>query len=1000
MTTPQKQDLLCDSFARARQTASYWHERLIAQTAFARFLCDRHPDQSAPWQKAIAESERIAAKAALSSSAESLAEAMAEAEGALAPLTGAARDYTVYCVGHAHIDMNWMWSWPETVSVTVDTITTVLRLMEEFPDFVFSQSQASIYRILEEHAPQVLEQVCARVKEGRFEVTASHWVESDKNMVDGESLCRHLLYTREYMHALFGLRPEDVAIDWSPDTFGHAHTVPTYLTRGGVRYVYLHRPGVHTPPQPRPEAFWWQGPDGSQVLVRNDMRRGYNGAINARSLTECLRQFVHDTQLPLAMYVYGVGDHGGGPTRRDLHRLADMQQWPVFPTVRAARAHEFFERLQREGGELITISDELNMEFTGCYTTQSLIKKANRYATRRLLEAETAAAIAGVCVGHVSPAEPLKNAWRDTLFSHFHDILPGSCVHDSRTYSHGLYQQAVATTSQVQTAALRAIAARVNIEAASQRSPADSGPRWDAPRSAGAGVGRGATDGNLSEYSPADGCGPRPVVVFNPLPVERSEIVEATVWDAGWGWEERDQGTIAFGARSPDGTVVRAQVIDKGNDYWGHRFVRLAFPARLPSLGYATYAITEDGPEWADDPGAHQVGRTHQCAYSYYERSPEGLENEHLLLDIDMTTGGIRRLVHKPSGTQVVAPESGSHALEHAYERTRSMDAWIIQHADAWQGAEVTGVRRGLAGPHKATIEVDARVRGSTFTVVYELRQNDPLLYVHIRGRWVEYWTAEHGAPALRFSVPLAAVSLKAVYEVPFGAIERTMEHGEEVPALRWALVTAAPGGVDANSRATRQASPSLHHSTIPFSPSAGLLLLNDSKHGHSVTGNRLNLTLIRSTHEPDPLPEIGSHEMHLALMPFADQIRVRQAILAADRFDHAPSVVSTDTHPGTLPPVASLMQVSENVQMMSLKATEDGQGWVIRLANPSGQAQRAEIGVNQSLCGRLMAAAAVDVLERAETERAELEAGEEGTINLEIPADAIQAVRIDFSAP
>ena len=170
---------------------------------------------------------------------------MTDAESLLAPLGAAAKSYTIYCAGHAHIDMNWMWSWPETVGVTIDSFTTVLRLMEEFPQFIFGQSQASVYRIVEEHRPDMLERIAARVREGRWEVTASHWVEGDKNIASGESLCRHLLYTRRYMQELFGLTPEDVQIDWSPDTFGHAHTVPSYLARGGVRYYYHHRPGVH-----------------------------------------------------------------------------------------------------------------------------------------------------------------------------------------------------------------------------------------------------------------------------------------------------------------------------------------------------------------------------------------------------------------------------------------------------------------------------------------------------------------------------------------------------------------------------------------------------------------------------------------------------------------------------------------------------------------------------------------------------------------------------------
>ena len=266
-------------FNRAVNLASHWMERCQAELEFARFLCERHPNKSAAWERLAAKAAKAVEQAAATGDAERIRRAAGEAEKILAPLAGTAKSYTVYCVGHAHIDMNWMWSWPETVAVTNDTFTTVLKLMDEFPQFHFSQSQASVYAIMERYNPGLLARIAERVREGRWEVTASHWVENDKNMAGPESLCRHLLHTRAYMKKLFGLQPEDVPIDWSPDTFGHAATIPTYLVRGGVKYLYLHRPGGEGPQ--RPVAFWWQAPDGSRVLTRNDMGFGYNGVIAA-----------------------------------------------------------------------------------------------------------------------------------------------------------------------------------------------------------------------------------------------------------------------------------------------------------------------------------------------------------------------------------------------------------------------------------------------------------------------------------------------------------------------------------------------------------------------------------------------------------------------------------------------------------------------------------------------------------------------------------------------
>ena len=227
---PNLPQLLTDTTTHAQ----YFIERIEAQLLFAQHLCDLHGDRAASWRRVIARARAHVQGALEKGYIDGIATVVAEAEEMLSPFVKTAKNYTAHCVGHAHIDMNWMWSWPETVSVTLDSFHTVLRLMAEYPSFTFSQSQASTYAIVERHDSDLLKRIAQRVKEGRWEVTASHWVEGDKNLASAESLCRQLLYTREYMHRLFGLRPEDVPIDWAPDTFGHAATMPTYLVDGGV----------------------------------------------------------------------------------------------------------------------------------------------------------------------------------------------------------------------------------------------------------------------------------------------------------------------------------------------------------------------------------------------------------------------------------------------------------------------------------------------------------------------------------------------------------------------------------------------------------------------------------------------------------------------------------------------------------------------------------------------------------------------------------------------
>ena len=162
--------------------------------------------------------------------------------------------------------MNWMWSWPETVAVTNDTFQTMLALMDEFPGFIFSQSQASTYHLIEKYHPAMFEAIRQRVREGRWEVTASQWVEGDKNMASGESISRHLLYTRAYFQEKFGLAPEDVQRGLRA---GHLWTsgqrCPPSWRAAGVKYYY------HCRGSDGPHLYWWVGPDGSRILAFNDV---------------------------------------------------------------------------------------------------------------------------------------------------------------------------------------------------------------------------------------------------------------------------------------------------------------------------------------------------------------------------------------------------------------------------------------------------------------------------------------------------------------------------------------------------------------------------------------------------------------------------------------------------------------------------------------------------------------------------------------------------------
>lgn len=940
----------------------YLLQRFEAELNFAVGLCDLNPAHAESWQALIQQAYLLVKRVMATGSLIDMQQAVHDAETLLLPLASTAKTFTIHCVGHAHIDMNWMWSWPETVAATNDSFLTVLRFMDEYPGFCFSQSQASVYAIIERHHPALLERIKQRVTEGRWEVIASHWVETDKNLVGGEALTRHLLYTRQYMQQLFNLSPEDVNIDWSPDTFGHAVTVPTYLCSGGVKYLYLHRPGVQTPV--KPEAFWWQAPDNARVLVRNDMRYGYNQTIEPALATHLL-DFAKAYGAHDFMSVYGVGDHGGGPTRRDIERVLDMASWPIFPVITFSTTRKFFTQLEKLGETLPTVSTELNMEFSGCYTSQSLIKKAVRFGEMRLKDSEAAASMAWVATGFPYPTVQFRDSWTEVLFNHFHDILPGSGVHDTRTYSHGLYQKTMAEASQIEMQALRRLASQVDTSFATF--PSCESPLTPAMLSSsiGAGVGYLSDNGRFTQSTQHGGDGPRPFLFFNSTGQPRHEVVQVTIWEGYTAGQPLE--TRPYQMKFSDGSAVPAQFIGKG-DYWGHQYVTLALPVEAPALGYVAGVIGEEAVTAKVTKGAWQLGSTHHCTYAPVERLMEGIENDSLRLEIDATTGGIHRLIEKSSGKTFVLD---APLLEYAVERPHGMSAWSIEHSGPVEYPTVKHLKRKGDGPYTASLEVGAQIHESEFIVTYELRAGDPQLYVHITGTWFQRGTALTGVPALTYALPLPMQEAKARYEIPFGAIDRDFCHGEEVPALHWAQVNGAIAGQQ-----------------------VGCLLCNDSKHGYSLTGNILRLSLIRATYDPDNLPEIGNHEIHLTVCPFVDELAVADATRTGNRLNQPIRVVSTDLHQGVLPTQAQLLSLSpDNVILSAIKKDENENALVIRLFETAGKDVEACVSLYPTFIGKINSVLEVDLMERPlETSTARIKGD---TMTVQLRAHGISSLKL-----
>ncbi|MEI6914963.1 MAG: glycoside hydrolase family 38 C-terminal domain-containing protein [Armatimonadota bacterium] len=898
-------------------------ERFKAEIEFAKGFAEVFPDRKPEWQGLIISAlERVQ-----SVSMADIEQAVQEAEKILAPIGRVAKEYTIHCCGHAHIDMNWMWDWPETVSVTHDTFATINTLMDECPEFHFSQSQASTYEAMREYCPEIFEMVKKRIKEGRWEVTASMWVEGDKNIVSGESLCRHLLYTRSYFKETMGLEPEDVTIDWSPDTFGHARTVPSILSRGGVKRYY------HMLTGPELWLYKWRSPDGSEILVFHDLDRtyGYNGPIYS-GVANLMVNYVKQTGQKHFLSMYGVGDHGGGPTRKDFRTFRDISEWPIFPTYKLSKTDTFFSAIEAANPDLPVIDTDLNFIFDGCYTSQSNIKKANRVSELVLPQAETLALIGGYAGDLEYPEELLTRAWRWTLFNHFHDILPGSGVAGTYHYSQGLFQEIQATSNSISTRALRALGQRIDTASVVG---SQSGFGYGLGDGLGGGAGDPSLPGPVTTLG-AGGLSAEPVLAYNPKPWKRSGVVCAKVWN------KRVNDALVI-ARDAAGAEVKAQVIERGN-YWGHDFTTLAFPVKdVPAVGYRVYAIDEiaNPPEAQGASAGNMIGSVYGAEF-VNPSSDKVIENEYLRVELDFPSGAIKSLIDKETGFDYVPKGKLLGLLEIYKEAPHGMTAWVIGQAPEVtplvSGAHMQVVHRG---PHRVSVKATRTYNQSSITLEIGLDSGSRSVDFHLKTRWVEIGTPSTGVPMLRAAFPLNVSNGIPTYEIPFGSQERP-QSGQEIPALKWADLS---GETDLGTM--------------------GATLVNDSKYGHQTCDNTLRLTLLRSSYDPDPLPEVADHDIRFAIVTHKGACSAVDATQAGENFNQPLTLVNIPVQQGSLPVEHSFVEVlTPSVFVSSVKKAEGSDAVVIRMFEAEGKTVDARIRI-RNIIKPDAKAVETDVLER-----------------------------------
>ncbi len=362
---------------------------------------------------------------------------------------GGPMNVDIVATGHAHIDVAWLWPLAQTRHKARRTFYTVLHLMEEDPEYHFTQSQPQLYAFVREDDPDLFAAIQERVQEGRWEPIGGMWVEADCNITGPESLARQFLLGRTFFREHFGPDAESPVL-WLPDVFGYSWALPQLIRQAGLKYFFTIKIGWNQYNRLPYDTFWWQGLDGTRVLTHfsptPDPREAYASTYNARVLPEQVlgtwRNYLQKDLYQEMLMAYGYGDGGGGPTREMLENIRELKHFPASPRVRQGSVAEFFTRLEREAGERLPVwNGELYLEIhRGTYTTQGRIKRANRKSEFLLHDGEFLSTLATLLnPDYIYPEDLFRSAWRRVCLNQFHDILPGSSIRDVYEDAHRDY---------------------------------------------------------------------------------------------------------------------------------------------------------------------------------------------------------------------------------------------------------------------------------------------------------------------------------------------------------------------------------------------------------------------------------------------------------------------------------------------------------------------------------------------------------------------------------
>ncbi len=618
----------------------------------------------------------------------------------------------LYFVGHAHLDPSWVWDWKEGSAEAKATIRSALDRIKEYPDFKFIFPTALVYTWIEDFDSEMFHEMQQRVAEGRLVLVGGSWVEPDENIASGEGLARQYLYAQRYFKEKFGKIVEN---GFNPDGFGHSAMMPQILKKSGIKnYMFMRPESWNLEKDLESNIFRWVSPDGSEVLGCRLIGYGNSWNFFMADVKELEDQIAEKLQhatngIDEFFFFYGVGNHGGGPTKKNIETLLKAQEKYPHNYLAFSNIQDFWDTVDKKGYSLPILKGEMQRVNTGCYSAVSAIKNYIRRCEENLVAAEKFSQLAKNLLGKENPdAKSFETAWRKVLFLHFHDVSCGTCIKSAYNTVYQMAGAALNFADETQNSALQTISWKIDTSDSSRGTP---------------------------------------IVVFNPhsFPVRTPVTVNLQLEP----WRITDKY----------GNVLPAQIV------WGEgRHCRglgdnTLFIADVPALGYNTYYIANKS--------ARQPATDLSATGSTLENSKLKVVFDEwsgqILSAYDKVNQ--REMFSDKAACPIVIDEFNADTWGHDIDDNMWNDVYRFNNViGQFSDARLTLMEKG---PARATIRVESFYGRSKLTQYFSLCEGSDSLDVKIQIDWQE----KH--KMLKLCFPVNSTEKDAFYDVPFGVVSR-----------------------------------------------------------------------------------------------------------------------------------------------------------------------------------------------------------------------------------